>query len=112
MVSGRMAAGLAAIALGAFRIGWASSEAHPAALACEGLAAIPVLSHPPIKSGTSAAAQTNTGVDYCLVTLVYPGCLSRYAGPVQARSTGNLAYQEGSGILPAGYVSQGKGQGK
>jgi hypothetical protein len=67
---GRMAA-LAAIALGVLGIGWASSDAFAAAPACEALAASPILTGPPIKSVVSTEATTNTGVDYCRVTLVY-----------------------------------------
>jgi hypothetical protein len=68
---GRMAAGLGAIALGVFGIGWASSDAL-AASACESLAT-ELLGNPVIKSVTSAKTTTPApaNVQYCRVTLVY-----------------------------------------
>ena len=73
--SGRMAAGLGAIAFGIFAIAWTSSAAFAASV-CESLATDPqygLLGNPVIKSVTSAKTTTPApgNVQYCRVTLVY-----------------------------------------
>jgi hypothetical protein len=72
---GRAATGLAAIALIAFAIAGAPSDAAATGLpACASLATDPAFGlkgNPVIKSVTSAKAMTAAKVRYCLVTLVY-----------------------------------------
>src|SRR5438552_5128289 len=73
--SGRMAAGLGAIAFGIFAIAWTSSAAFAASV-CESLATDPqygLLGNPVIKSVTSTKTTTPApgNVQYCRVTLVY-----------------------------------------